>query len=95
MHGNDRVPLGLGHVEDHPVAQDAGDVDQDVDAAERADDLLDHLGRVVERGHVAAIDLGLTAIGEDLVDHLVGRQRFGALARQARAQVVDHDPRPA
>ena len=31
---DDRVPLRLGHVEDHPVAQDAGHVDQDIDPAE-------------------------------------------------------------
>ena len=30
--GDDRVPLLLGHVEDHPVAQDPCDVNHDVDA---------------------------------------------------------------
>ena len=55
MDGDDRVPLGLGHVEDHAIAQDARDVDQDVDATELADGLLDHLGRVVEVGDVAAL----------------------------------------
>ena len=34
VHRDDRVPLRLAHVEDHPVAQDAGVVHQDVEAAE-------------------------------------------------------------
>ena len=48
MDGDDRVPLRLGHVEDHPVPQDAGHVDQDVDPPEGAYDLLDHLGGIAE-----------------------------------------------
>ena len=35
--GEDLVPLLLAHVEDHAVAQDAGVVDEDVDAAELVD----------------------------------------------------------
>ena len=48
MHGEDRVPLRLGHVEDHPIAQDAGNIDQDVDPSEGAYDLLDHLSGILE-----------------------------------------------
>ena len=35
--GDDLVPLLLAHVEDHAVAEDAGVVDEDVDAAELVD----------------------------------------------------------
>ena len=45
---DDRLPLLRGHVEDHPVAQDARDIDDDVDLAEGIDRLLNHpLGGVV------------------------------------------------
>ena len=35
--GDDGVPLLLGHVGEHAVAQDAGVVDDDVEVAERVD----------------------------------------------------------
>ena len=38
---DDVVPLLLAHVEDHPVAQDSRDVDQDVELAELLDRLFD------------------------------------------------------
>ena len=40
--GDDGVPLLLGHVDQHPVAQDAGVVDQHVEVAERLDGGVDH-----------------------------------------------------
>src|SRR3546814_5459527 len=41
VHVDDRVPLVLAHVHQHPVAQDAGVVDEHVDAAEGLDGGLD------------------------------------------------------
>ena len=38
-----RVPLGLGHVGQHPVTQDPGVVHHDVQVAEDIDGLLDQL----------------------------------------------------
>jgi hypothetical protein len=38
---DDRVPLGLVHVEAHLVAQDAGVVDEHVEPSERVDGLGD------------------------------------------------------
>ena len=41
MDGDDVVPLLLGHVVDHPVTQDAGCGDHDVDAAKGVERRLD------------------------------------------------------
>ena len=63
MHLDDRVPLGLGHVDEHAVAQDAGVVDEHVEAAEGVDGLLhDALGAVAV-GDVVAVGDGLAAHG--------------------------------
>ncbi len=42
---DDRVPLGLAHVGEHAVTEDAGVVDQHVEAAERVDRLGDQRAR--------------------------------------------------
>ena len=42
MHADHVVPLVDGHVDEHAVAQDAGVVDQDVEAAEGLDRRFDH-----------------------------------------------------
>ncbi len=42
---DDGVPLRLGHVREHAVAEDAGVVDEDVEAAEGVDRLLDQRAR--------------------------------------------------
>lgn len=50
-----RVPLALGHGEDHAVAQDARVVDQDVQLAELADRRLDQFAGLLEVGHVPGV----------------------------------------
>ena len=55
VHGDDRVPFGLTHVEDHAVAQNAGNVDHDVNPTEFVDGLLDHAGRMLVIGDVAIV----------------------------------------
>jgi hypothetical protein len=87
------VPLVLGHVHEHPVAGDAGVVDEDVEAAELVDRLPDHRLRLAEVGDVRAVRDGLTALRLDLGDDLLRRRRVRALARERRAEVVDDDLR--
>ena len=89
----DRVPLGLGHVDDHAVAQDARVVHQHVQIAERVDRLLHEPLRAVPVGDVLAVDDGLAAERLDLLDDLHRRARVAALAVHVAAEVVDDDLR--
>ena len=82
---DDEVPLVLGHVGEHAVAQDAGVVDDDVEPAEGLDGLVDHLLRGREVAHVGAVDRRFAAHRLDLVDHLLGRAGVGSLCRRGRA----------
>src|SRR5207249_3346760 len=52
---DDSVPLALGHVHEHAVAEDARVVYQHVEAAERRDRLLDHLLRSGEIADVTRV----------------------------------------
>eukprot|EP00754_Rhynchopus_humris_P036759 Rhum_TRINITY_DN18852_c0_g1::Rhum_TRINITY_DN18852_c0_g1_i1::g.168597::m.168597 len=89
VHRHDEVPVVVGHLLEAAVAQDAGVVDHDVNAAEVLDrcrhDLLAELDAVV-------VGRRLAANGADLGDNLVG----DAVAVAGRAlhggtQVVDDD----
>jgi hypothetical protein len=88
---DDVVPLGLGHVEDHPVAQDAGHVDEHVEPAELVDRARDEaLGRVEVRD-VGPVDDRLAARLGDLGHHLLGGAGVVPGAVHLRPEVVDHD----
>ena len=90
---DDDVPLVLGHVEDHPVAQDAGVVDQDVEPAERVERLLDHALAGVHVGHRVVVGDGVAAGVLDRGHDLVGRSGLAVeFAALGAAVVVDHDP---
>ena len=93
MHREDDVQLLLAHVEDHPVAQDARDIDDDVEPAEVVDRLLDHLTRRVVVRDGTGIGDGVAARRLDLVDDLLSDRDIGALAAQAGAEVIDDDRR--
>ncbi len=88
---DDGVPLLLGGVHQHPVADEPGVVDQDVETAEGVDRLLHHRRGLLEVGDVGAVGDGLAAerldLGDDLVRDLGGR----ALAGARGAEVVDDD----
>ena len=93
VHPDDVVPLLLGHVEDHPVAQDARHVDQDIEPAELADRGLDQVlgSRVI--GYVGPVGDGLAAFVGDLGGHLTGWPGVAARAVDGAAEVVHHDAR--
>ena len=88
-----RVPLLLGGVHQHPVAHEAGVVDQDVEPAELVDRLLHHRRGLLEVGHVGAVRHRPAARRLDRGDDLVGRRLPRALAGERDAVVVDHDGR--
>ena len=81
-----RVPLGLGDVEAHRVAEDAGVVDEDVEAAERRRPpaATSALGAGPRRDVVVVRDGGAAARRDDLVDDR---------ARRVGVEVVDDDAR--
>jgi hypothetical protein len=95
VHRDDRVPLLLGHVHEHPVAQDPGVQDQDVEAAVAVDRALHHLLGRAEVRDVGVARNRLAAAGHDLVDDLLRRGRVLPFAGERAAEVVDDDTRSA
>ena len=92
VHLVDEVPVGLGHLGEGDVAEDAGVVDDDVDPAEGVDGGLDDRGALGDR---VVVGDGLAAGGDDLRDDRVCRCGTLASAPSVTAEVVDDDLRPA
>lgn len=95
VHPDDRVPLVLGHREDHPVAQDARVVDEDVQLPERGDRRLDQFAGLFVVGDVPGVGDGPAARRTDLGGDLLGRGGRG-LSRAVPSGlpvVVDDDGR--
>ena len=90
MHLDDRVPVGLGHVDQYPVPQDAGVVDQDVKITEGLDGRIDQALATVPVGDVVGVGHRPSPGGDDLVDHLLGGRPVVAGAVDRTAEVVDH-----
>jgi hypothetical protein len=88
---DDRVPFGLGHVDEHPITQDARIVDQPIQPAERVDRGLDETSAALPVGDVVGVDHRLAAHPADLLDDLVGRARGRTRTGAVAAQVVDDD----
>src|SRR5207237_3761031 len=88
MDGDDRVPLLLAHVEDHPVAEDAGAGDERVEPApfleRRADDAA---GAVPGRDGVGIRDR-LPASALALLHHVEARAPRGRAAGYGHSEVV-------
>src|SRR5579862_6964344 len=72
MHRDDRIPVFLVHVEDHPVAQDAGIVDHDVELAEVIGGAFDDALGGFEIGHALEVGDRFAAGGADFLDHVFG-----------------------
>src|SRR5262245_7510916 len=85
---DDRVPVVLGHVEDHAVAQDASAVDDHVDLAVLSDARLDQVGALLGVRDVPVVGDRQAPGRLDLVDDLLGRPRVLALPLQRRAEVA-------
>src|SRR5262249_6738487 len=91
---HDRVPLLDAAVHEHAVAQDAGVVDDGVEAAEGLERLLHERAGLLEVGDVAAVHDRPAAALLDRRDHLLRGARVAPLAGGAAAEVV-HDDRGA
>ena len=89
---DDRVPLLLRHVDQDPVTQDAGVVDQHMEIAEGLDGGVDEPLAALPVADVVGVGHRLAAGRPDLVDHLLGRRAIVARAVHRTAEVVDHDP---
>ena len=86
----DRIPLVLRHVHEHPVARDAGVVDEDVQAAEGLDRFAHQPFRAREVRDVVVVRPCVVA---DLVDDRLRGRVVPALARERDAEVVDDNLR--
>lgn len=69
---DDRVPLVLAHREDHPVAQDARVVDQDVELSVGGDGQLHEFSRLFVVGDVSEVGGRPAARRTDLGGDLLG-----------------------
>ena len=69
MHRNHVVPLIFGHVVEHPIAQNPGDRNHDVDTAERVERRFDDpLSAVPSRNRVAGSHR-VAAGGDNVIDN--------------------------
>ena len=76
---------------EHAVAQDAGVVDEDVEAPEGVDRRVDEVLGALPVGDVVGVGDRLAARCLDLGDDVVRRALIGASALVRAAAVVDHD----
>ena len=89
MHPDDIVPLLLRHVENHAVAQNPGDIDQNIELAEFLDGLIDEALAAFHGRDVHVVGGRFPARGLDLLDHLVGRRLGFLLTRDGNTEIVD------
>jgi hypothetical protein len=80
---------------EHPVAQDARVVDDDIEAAKRLQGLVDHVRGPREGRDGVRVGGRLAARLLDFGHHFLRGGGVLALALAGGAQVVDDDPRPA
>ena len=94
VHRDDGIPLGLGHVDQYPVPQDAGVVDQHVQVTKGLDGGVDHALAALPVRDVVGVGHRLATHGFDLVNDLLRRSGVGPAAIDVAAEVVDHDLGP-
>ena len=95
VHPHRLVPVILGHVEDHPLAQDAVRADQDVEVAVRVEGRLDGPLGSIHVCDIAAESHRLPAGCADRLDHDVdARGRPVGPPLDVPLDVADHDLRP-
>ena len=88
---HDHVPLVLGEIHQHPVAEDPGVVDQHVEATELLDRLRDQPGGALPVADVVGVGDGHSARAADLRRDRGRRAGIGAGSVGAAAEVVDDD----
>src|SRR3990167_187278 len=88
---DDRVPLLVRHLVKKPVAQYAGVVDHAVDATEVFEGCADDGRSALAVSNAVRVAHGLSAKSGNLLHDTLRRTVVSALARERRADVVDHD----
>src|SRR5699024_5683566 len=88
---DDGVPLLLGHIREHPVAQRTGIVDEPVYAAVGIDGEVKQFLSPGHRAHVGGRSDGLPACGVDLVDYVRGEAEVLPGTGEFGADIVDDD----
>ena len=91
MHARHRIPVAVGHIDQHAVSQDPGVVDEGVDGAERLHRMGDQASRAVPIRGVVAVGHRLPAECPDLLDHFVRRTTRAAFSVHRHPEVVHHD----
>ena len=91
MHPDDGVPVLIGKVDQHAVAQDAGIVDESVEAAELVEGGLHQSLRPIRARDVVPVGHRPTPEGADLFDHFLGRPTRLAFAVDLHSEVVHHN----
>ena len=92
MHVKHQTKVAQFHFAETFVAQNAGVVDQNVDAAPRVHRGGDHGGNSRLISHRSVIGNGGSACRTNLVNHHVGRGQLGvASARWGEAKIIDYD----
>src|SRR6202011_1294143 len=74
----------------HPVAQDAGVVDQHVQVAELVDGPGDERFGALPVGDVVVVGHRPATVGDDLVDYQLGRTVVPAPARLLASEIIHH-----
>src|SRR5262249_16448635 len=85
-----QIPVDHAHAMEDAVAQDAGNIDDAVDAAERVDRGFHDVGGRPRFGDAVEIRNRLPAVALDLVHHLLRRRIRRALAAARAAEIVAH-----
>src|SRR5262249_56218540 len=94
VHVDHHFPVDVGHAVENAVAQDAGVVDDAVDAAEVLERGPDHALGAGRIRHAVGIRGGAAAGAADLADDRFGRTGLRALAFGLAAATVYHHPPP-
>src|SRR6266851_3135247 len=91
VHADHVVPFLLGHVEDHAIAQDTGDVDQDIEFAEFLDRLVDEALAAFDGRDIHMIGDRVSAARLDFFRDVIGGRGGFFLPRDRDSEVVDYD----
>jgi hypothetical protein len=91
MHIDDGIPLVFGHVRQHPVAQNAGIVHQNMQHAKVLDGLVHHVGGTIPTRDIISIGNCLATHRLDLGDNLLCCCQVATLAVSGASHIVDYD----
>ena len=91
VHVDDRIEVILCHVDEHPIPQDAGVVDEDVQVTEVLNGGVDEALATFPVGDVIGVGHSLAAHGPNLIGHHLGCATVIARTVHRATEVVDHE----